>query len=200
MRGTGLRPRQTLSVKQKNFEEQQLPKPSEIKRSDRAKLVKGSPDHGLFDFFKEGKLLQTPVQEHRHGRAWTIGELRSRDWDTLHQLWWICVKERNRLATEKIERHRLKAGYGDYENEERDKVVQETMKAILDTLAERQQAYNEAYELAKHDPQIDLSKTDGPQFQQTPYEYFDADETAAEPPLDDAIEAPAKEKAAAASQ
>lgn len=98
------------------------------------------------------------------GRAWTVGELRNRDWDTLHQLWWVCVKERNRLATEKIERDRLQAGYGDFESQNRDKAVQETMKAILDTLAERHIAYTEAYELAQKDKNIDLSRTDGPQF------------------------------------
>jgi len=104
------------------------------------------------------------------GRAWTVGELRSRDWDSLHQLWWLCVKERNRLATEKLERARINAGYGDYENKQRDKTVQETMKAVLDTLAERHQAYQEALELAKNDPSIDLSRIDGPQYTQpAPY-------------------------------
>jgi len=103
------------------------------------------------------------------GREWTIGELRSRDWDSLHQLWWVCVKERNRLATERIERYRLDAGYGDYENKNRDKTVQKTMKAILDTLAERQQAYTQAYELAKNDPSIDLTRVDGPQFEMPAY-------------------------------
>lgn len=98
------------------------------------------------------------------GREWTIGELRSRNWEVLHQLWWVCVKERNRLATEKYERRRLGAGYGDYENTQRDETVQKTMKAILDTLAERQQAYKEAFELARQDPAVDLSRTDGPQF------------------------------------
>jgi large subunit ribosomal protein L47 len=109
------------------------------------------------------------VADRDAGRSWTVGELRSRDWDSLHQLWWVCVKERNRLATEKLERKRLEAGYGDYENQERDKTVQETMKAILDTLAERHQAYQEAYVLAQHDPDIDLSRTDGPQFTQPTY-------------------------------
>lgn len=104
------------------------------------------------------------------GRAWTVGELRSRDWDSLHQLWWLCVKERNRLATEKLERARINAGYGDHENKQRDKTVQETMKAVLDTLAERHQAYQEALELAKNDPAIDLSRIDGPQYTQpAPY-------------------------------
>ena len=50
------------------------------------------------------------VADRDAGRSWTVGELRSRDWDSLHQLWWVCVKERNRLATEKLERKRLENG------------------------------------------------------------------------------------------
>jgi hypothetical protein len=44
-------------------------------------------------------------------------------WDRLHSLWWACVKERNRLATEKLERARVDAGYGDHENKHRDETV-----------------------------------------------------------------------------
>jgi large subunit ribosomal protein L47 len=40
------------------------------------------------------------------------------------------------------------------------------MTAILDTLLERQKAYDEAYKLAKKDPRIDLKVTDGPQLLQ----------------------------------
>jgi large subunit ribosomal protein L47 len=35
----------------------------------------------------------------------------------------VCVKERNRIATSTYERHRLAAGYGDYESERREKTV-----------------------------------------------------------------------------
>jgi large subunit ribosomal protein L47 len=164
VKATGVRPRQTLSVKQKDYENQKLPRPVEVKDQ-----VTGTPDHGLWGFFKDKKLLQPPIEEASYGREWTVGELRSRDWDTLHQLWWVCVKERNRLATEKLERARIKAGYGDIETTKRDEVVQKTMKAILDTLAERHQAYQEAYELARRDPAIDLTRTDGPQYTQLHY-------------------------------
>lgn len=62
VRATALRPRQTLSVRQKDFEKQQLPKPVPIEHK-----VTGTPDHGLWGFFKDQKLLQTPVDEQRHG-------------------------------------------------------------------------------------------------------------------------------------
>ena len=54
------------------------------------------------------------------GRAWTHRELRNKSWEDIHALWWICCKERNRLATEKAERARLKAGAGDAESKVRD--------------------------------------------------------------------------------
>ena len=62
VRATALRPRQTLSVRQKDFDKQQLPKPVEIEHK-----LTGTSDHGLWGFFKDQKLLQTPVDEQRHG-------------------------------------------------------------------------------------------------------------------------------------
>ena len=62
IRATGLRPRQTLSVRDKDFEKQKLPKPVKVEEK-----ATGTPDHGLWDFFKDKQLLQTPVVEQRHG-------------------------------------------------------------------------------------------------------------------------------------
>ena len=64
VRATGLRPRQTLSVMNKNFRRQTLPKPVKINEKEN---VVGSDNHGLWGFFKDKKLLQTPVEEQRHG-------------------------------------------------------------------------------------------------------------------------------------
>ena len=47
------------------------------------------------------------------GRGWTFPELRHKSWEDIHSLWWKCCKERNRLATERAERERMKIGKGD---------------------------------------------------------------------------------------
>lgn len=70
VRHTGMRGRQTLSVREKNFANQKLPTPVQP-----TSQITGDPDHGLYDFFREKKLLLTPVEESRHGMsiAFTIG-------------------------------------------------------------------------------------------------------------------------------
>lgn len=65
------------------------------------------------------------------GRPWSVQELRNKSWDDLHKLWWVCVKERNRIATSNMERSRLKAGFGDHESNERDDAVSPTSILFL---------------------------------------------------------------------
>lgn len=132
-------PRQTLSVSK-----YPLPRPVNPKEQEKRPL---NPNHGLWGFFgPDRKPLPTPDEEFAHGtynpsfeaddsatnihpliliigRAWSIQELRGKSWDDLHKLYWLCVKERNRIATASYERHRLSAGYGDYEASDRDKTV-----------------------------------------------------------------------------
>ena len=53
------------------------------------------------------------------GRAWTAEELRHKSWEDIQKLWWVCVKERNIMDTQKLERERLKPGYGAFESSAR---------------------------------------------------------------------------------
>lgn len=126
--------------------------------------VQVDDDHGLWQFFGEDRKLLTPPEEDSlHGRAWTVQELRQKSWEDLHRLWWVCVKERNRLATEAYERKRIEAGYGEYEAEARDKEIKLTMRAIKHTLTERWYAWENARQEAVNDPEVDLSGR-GPAF------------------------------------
>lgn len=108
LRRTGLK-KQYLSVKLEN-----LPKPVLDRREHTE--VEVDPDHGLWGFFTDEKeALQVPTAVVAHGRAWTVPELRRKDWEELHRLWWKCVREINRYRTMETERQRVKAGYGEYE-------------------------------------------------------------------------------------
>ena len=67
--------------------------------------------------------MSSPEEELAHGRAWTYAELSYKSFEDLHALYWVCIKERNRIATAKKERDRVFAGYGDFESESRDREV-----------------------------------------------------------------------------
>ncbi|KAK2881773.1 54S ribosomal protein L4 mitochondrial [Arthroderma sp. PD_2] len=122
-----------------------LPKPENPARHEMRDV---NPNHGLWGFFLPNKEdFPTPEQEYSHGRAWTVQELRQKSWDDLHCLWWVCVKERNRIATSNYERDRLKAGYGEYEAANRDKTIIATQSCIKHVLRERWNAWSEAREL-----------------------------------------------------
>ncbi|KAL1976796.1 hypothetical protein VTN31DRAFT_3078 [Thermomyces dupontii] len=109
-----------------------------------------TPNHGLWEFFpRTREALSTPEYDVAHGRAWEVQELREKSWEDLHCLWWVCVKERNRIATSNLERKRLKAGYGDYEALERDRTIRKTQQNIKHVLRERWYAWEDAQALWK---------------------------------------------------
>lgn len=114
MRKTGFK--EALSVSN-----EELPQPIDPKDFPKIEV---DPDHGLWDFFySKDSPIQTPQQDAAHGRAWTVEELRRKNWDDLHKLWWVCVKERNRIHTAHRERDRGRYGYGEREGVVRDDVV-----------------------------------------------------------------------------
>lgn len=117
LRRTGPNKKQKLSVSM-----DELPQPvlDPAKRTP----VQVDENHGLWGFFpSDRKSMATPEEMAAHGRSWTVPELRNKDWDDLHRLWWVCLKERNRLRTYEAERNRVGNMYGAHESNERLKEV-----------------------------------------------------------------------------
>lgn len=96
-----------------------LPRPVDFKPE-----IKVDEKHGLWGFFPApGKLVYTPEEAEKHGRAWKLEELRRKSWEDLHALWWSCCRERNMLATSLVELERSELGFGKRELELRDEEV-----------------------------------------------------------------------------
>jgi large subunit ribosomal protein L47 len=111
IRRTGTRWRLSMS-------DEPLPRP--VPR-DQLPAIETDPDHGLWDFFHNRTIVVNPPEEDtKHGRSWSVEELRHKSWDDLHRLWWVCVKERNRIATANWERNKSKLGFGENELMKRD--------------------------------------------------------------------------------
>ncbi|KAK8042641.1 hypothetical protein PG994_013124 [Apiospora phragmitis] len=145
------------------------PKPADYKPE-----ITTDPNHGLWDFFySKDRALPLPEEDSQHGRAWIVEELRHKSWEDLHRLWWVCAKERNRIATATRERRRLKLVKGEDESKLRNYEIWKTMKAIKHTLTERYYAWEDARELAEKDPEIDLSGEGNPY---TPRDYLQEEE------------------------
>lgn len=114
MRRTG--PREHLSVSP-----MMLPRPV---APEEFPAVATDPGHGLWEFFYgDKKPLNTPKEDMVHGRAWTVEELRKKKWEDLHALWWVCIRERNRIATGNAERKKGGYGYGAAESRDREIAV-----------------------------------------------------------------------------
>ncbi|KAL2126135.1 hypothetical protein VTI74DRAFT_1632 [Chaetomium olivicolor] len=168
IRRTGTRWRLSMS-------DEPLPRP--VPR-DQLPEIATDPDHGLWEFFaSRTTVANTPEEDAKHGRSWTVEELRHKSWDDLHRLWWVCVKERNRIATANWERNKSQLGFGEAEAQQRDFTVRATMRAIKHALTERYYAWEDAVKLAANDPEVNLTGN-GPAF--TPTQYLEEGEAGAE--------------------
>mmetsp|Transcript_1103 Transcript_1103/g.2924 ORF Transcript_1103/g.2924 Transcript_1103/m.2924 type:complete len:131 (+) Transcript_1103:190-582(+) len=59
------------------------------------------PRRGLDEFFDTAMMAEKPPEKVQHGKAWKAAELRLKSYDDLHKLWYVLLKERNLLLTER---------------------------------------------------------------------------------------------------
>lgn len=133
-------------------------------------LTKEYPRHPLLSFFGkesrkvnvgEGKtreemvpvsLAVSSLGHDRSGRSWLAAELRTKSSLELHQLWYICLMERNKLATTKAEIQRAGAlQYADLANYNGKRIegrIRKTMARIKFVLNERRLALLDAQQKA----------------------------------------------------
>ncbi|PVV05450.1 hypothetical protein BB560_000028 [Smittium megazygosporum] len=102
---------------------------------------------GLEEFFENGQAL--PVKQIETGRAWTAAELRNKSWEDLNKLWYVLLKERNLLATQKEEAARNKIDYSYFSNTDRIVACKKSMARIKTVLEQRRQAYEKAVGIDK---------------------------------------------------
>ena len=90
---------------------------------------------GLRQFFD----LENPLGENVvAGRAWKASELRGKSWDDLHKLWFVLLKERNLLESQRALCRRIRVRFA---NPERIKKVRKSQARIKAVLAERTRLY-----------------------------------------------------------
>ncbi|KAJ6508783.1 mitochondrial 39-S ribosomal protein L47 (MRP-L47)-domain-containing protein, partial [Mycena sanguinolenta] len=117
-------------------------------------------DHGLYGFFrrKEGADLSGDARfETFHdptikftGRSWLASELRLKSFKDLHTLWYVLLRERNMLATQREEMRRMGLNRERFPPENACRKSMARIKAIMN---ERRLAYEGAVELAEKDRQ-----------------------------------------------
>ncbi|CAK7348561.1 unnamed protein product [Dovyalis caffra] len=106
---------------------------SETHAASAAAATATSGHNPLEDFFEADRSLDEdkPIV---YGRSWKASELRLKSWDSLHKLWYVLLKEKNMLMTQ---RQMLHAQNLRFPNPERLPKVRKSMCRIKHVLTER---------------------------------------------------------------
>ncbi|SCZ90629.1 BZ3500_MvSof-1268-A1-R1_Chr1-3g02111 [Microbotryum saponariae] len=107
--------------------------------------------HPLWHFFHDKQSLIAPdKRKDNTSRSWTSFELRRKSFTDLHQLWYIALRERNTLLTQREEATRLRIDLSSFTmHSQKLRMVQKTMARIKQVLAERRRAALQAAEILR---------------------------------------------------
>ncbi|GJN94353.1 hypothetical protein Rhopal_007427-T1 [Rhodotorula paludigena] len=102
--------------------------------------------HPLWRFFHDQQSLEVPDKRHDYSsRSWTAPELRALPFNSLHELWYVLLRERNVLLTQREEARRLRVDLSGFTAvPEKLRMCQKSMARIKAILAERKHAALEA--------------------------------------------------------
>ncbi|KAK8797297.1 hypothetical protein WA158_004505 [Blastocystis sp. Blastoise] len=96
------------------------------------------PKRGLEEFVDTTRATSEKIV---YGRAWKASELRRKSFEDLHKLWYVLLKERNVLLTE---RYDAQARNVQMSHPERLSRVNCSMARLKTVLSERQKIFNES--------------------------------------------------------
>ena len=88
----------------------------------------------LEEFFEVERSTQDDQPAPHYGRGWKASELRLKSWDDLHKLWYVLLKEKNMLMSQ---RQMLASESMRFPNPERISKVRRSMCRIKHVLTER---------------------------------------------------------------
>ncbi|KAI0056568.1 MRP-L47-domain-containing protein [Artomyces pyxidatus] len=117
-----------------------------------------NPNHGLYAFFRKKEIdgeityqsLDNAVDlREAAGRSWSAAELRRKSFRDLHTLWYVLLRERNLLATQREEVRRISGRGGGASGIVGKRVLQcrKSMARIKYVINERRLAYQGAVEI-----------------------------------------------------
>ncbi|KAJ3047900.1 39S ribosomal protein L47, mitochondrial [Rhizophlyctis rosea] len=117
-----------------------------------------APCLGLEEFFDNPKGWVWTEWELPTGRAWKSDELRIKSFDDLHKLWWVCLKEVNKLKSQQKEAGRYKVLFP---HDQRLQQTRQTMSKIKLVLWERRIAYFQAQHLLRREEKTAELRAEG---------------------------------------
>ncbi|GAA6041803.1 hypothetical protein JCM8097_007168 [Rhodosporidiobolus ruineniae] len=117
-------------------------------------------NHPLWRFFHDQQSLEVPDKRvDNSSRSWTALELRRKSFDELHQLWYVLLRERNVLLTQREEARRLRVDLSGFSAvPDKLRLCQKSMARIKQVLSERRHAALEAAEILRQRGEVDQAQ------------------------------------------